>query len=154
MNVTAIGSARAREHDQEPTTTSVRKMPLSEDFHSHRSDVDVVAYAKNTVDLDSDAYKVDLGNTMVFISGARMDDVRQGFIGDCTVMASLAALARTPPWSGVPRESHPRELWRRRKCPELFSYTLREGKRARRHRRCAQARSRPLARRVFCDRCA
>ena len=40
--------------------------------------------------------KEDLGATRAFIGGATPGDVRQGDLGNCTVMSSLAALARTP----------------------------------------------------------
>jgi hypothetical protein len=93
MTVGPVQSTRPREQPEPTVQHHIRR--TDEDSHVFGHDVDVAAFAKR-VSLDDDRFKVDLGDTAAFVHGARIGDVRQGFIGDCTVMSSLAALARTP----------------------------------------------------------
>ena len=103
MTITATSVDRRRvEHGSDETAEPKRAeerrpevLPRGDDHYL----LSLEGYARNVgqpASKDARVNKEDLGATRAFIGGATPGDVRQGDLGNCTVMSSLAALARTP----------------------------------------------------------
>lgn len=104
MTITATSVDRRRtdhasDETTEPGRTEERRAPEVLPRNDEHYLLSLEGYARNAgqpASKDARANKVDLGATRAFVSGATPGDVRQGDLGNCTVMSSLAALARTP----------------------------------------------------------